>query len=69
MKYEIIDGRLHEFDKNSRLRSLDFEAVTKSLKLYDNLRNHILILTEELANYPSTQLRYLLEEFVKVRDE
>ncbi len=65
-KVSIIERGL---TKAILLKEVQPVEILKALQLYDNLRSHILILTEELASSPSTQLRFLLEEFIRIRDE
>lgn len=75
MNYEIekSNGNLlliqKHIDVEENTRLITVKEIVKALKLYDNLQNNILILTEELSHTPSTQLRHLLEEFVRIRDE
>lgn len=57
------------YQKEGLEKETNMVEIIKAFKLYDNLQNHILVLTEELASSPSTQLRYLLEEFIRIRDE
>ena len=50
-------------------RVVSFRELEKAIKLHDNLQSHILILLEEISHSSSSQLRFLLEELIKVRDE